>query len=91
MQAYPYRKVNWRPGANLKKPVQEARVAIVTAAGFRTPRQPPFDASVRGGDWSYRVLDANVDLATLRIAHRSDTFDARGLERTRIWRFHWTG
>lgn len=80
MQAYPYRKVDWQPGANLTKPIKEARVAIVTTAALHTPDQPAFDTSIKGGDWSYRVLDANVDLSTLRIAHRSDAFDARGLE-----------
>jgi D-proline reductase (dithiol) PrdB len=80
MQAYPYRKVDWRPGANLTKPLGEARIAIVTTAALHTPHQPPFDTSIKGGDWSYRVLDADVDLATLRIAHRSDAFDVRGLE-----------
>jgi D-proline reductase (dithiol) PrdB len=80
MQAYPYRKVDWRPGATLRKPIREARVAIVTTAAFHTPDQPPFDMSIKGGDCSYRVLDANVDLATLRMAHRSDAFDVRGID-----------
>jgi D-proline reductase (dithiol) PrdB len=80
MKSYPYRKVDWRPGAKLKKPIDEARIAVVSTAAFHTPDQPPFDASIKGGDWSYRVLDANVDLATLKIAHRSDAFDVRGLE-----------
>ena len=80
MQAYPYRKVDWRPGANLTKPIREARVAIVTTAALHTPDQPAFDTSIKGGDWSYRVLDANVELTTLRMAHRSDAFDVRGLE-----------
>lgn len=80
MQAYPYRRVDWRPGARLARPLEEARVAIVTTAAFYTPNQQAFDTSIKGGDWSYRTLDANVDLATLRIAHRSDAFDACGLE-----------
>ena len=67
-------------GQNLAKPIKEARVAIVTTAALRTPDQPAFDTSIKGGDWSYRVLDANVDLRALRIAHRSDAFDVRGLE-----------
>lgn len=80
LQAYPYRKVDWRPGASLKKPIGEARIAVVTTAALHTPDQPPFDVSIKGGDWSYRVLDADVDLSNLRIAHRSDAFDMRGLE-----------
>ena len=79
MKAYPYRKVDWRPGARLKKPLSEARVAVVTTAAFFRPRQPPFDTSIRGGDYSYRVIPIDTDLSTLQIAHRSDAFDIRGI------------
>jgi D-proline reductase (dithiol) PrdB len=80
MKTYPYRTVDWGAGARLRKPLGEARVAVVTTAAFFTPDQRPFDTSIRGGDYSFRVLDADVDLATLQIAHRSDAFDIRGLE-----------
>jgi D-proline reductase (dithiol) PrdB len=80
MKTYPYRRVDWRPGARLTKPLAEARIAMVTTAAFFTPQQPSFDTSIRGGDYSYRVLDADVDLNTLQIAHRSDAFDIRGIE-----------
>ena len=79
MKAYPYRKVDWRPGARLEKPLSEARVAIVTTAAFFRPDQSPFDTSIRGGDYSYRVIPADTDLTTLEIAHRSDAFDIRGI------------
>jgi D-proline reductase (dithiol) PrdB len=58
----------------------ERWVSVSSITIIDTPDQPPFDTSLKGGDWSYRALDASVDLATLRIAHRSDAFDARGLE-----------
>jgi D-proline reductase (dithiol) PrdB len=80
MKAYPYRRVDWNPGARLKRPLREARVAVVTTAAFFAPDQPPFDASIRGGDCSYRVISRDADLSTLRIAHRSDAFDIRGIE-----------
>jgi D-proline reductase (dithiol) PrdB len=79
IRAYPYRKVDWRPGARLKKPLSEARVAIVTTAGFFMPDQPPFDTTIRGGDYSFRVIPADTDLSTLEIAHRSDAFDIGGI------------
>ena len=47
MKAYPYRRVDWRPGARLKKPLCDARVAVVTTAAFFRPDQPPFDTSIR--------------------------------------------
>lgn len=79
MKAYPYRKVDWHPGAQLEKPLSEARVAVITTAGFSRPDQPPFDTTIRGGDYSYRVIPADTDLSTLEIAHRSDAFDIRGI------------
>jgi D-proline reductase (dithiol) PrdB len=79
LKAYPYRRVDWLPGARLNKPLSEARVAVVTTAAFFRPDQPPFDASIRGGDSSYRVLPVDTPLSTLSIAHRSDAFDIRGI------------
>ena len=79
MNAYPYRRAGWRDGARLVRPLHEARIAIVTTAAYYQPGQPPFDVSVRGGDCSYRVLPSDTDLSTLRIAHRSDAFDVRGM------------
>lgn len=79
MKAYPYRRVDWRPGARLHKPLSEARVAVVTTAAFFRPDQPPFDTTIRGGDYSYRVIPIDTDLTTLEIAHRSDAFDTRGI------------
>lgn len=79
MRAYPYRKVDWRPGARFGKSLSEARVAVVTTAAFFKPDQPPFDTTIRGGDHSYRVIPADTDLSRLKIAHRSDAFDIRGI------------
>lgn len=52
----------------------------MTTAAFFRPDQPPFDTSIRGGDYSYRLIPADTDLSTLGIAHRSDAFDHRGIE-----------
>ena len=60
MKAYPYRTVDWTPGARLCKPLREARVAVVTTAAFFRPDQPPFDTSMRGGDYSYRAIPAGT-------------------------------
>lgn len=80
MRAYPYRHVDWRPGAIMQKPLAESRIALVTTAGFFTPDQTPFDVSMRGGDPSFRVIPFEAEVSTLRIAHRSDAFDIRGIE-----------
>jgi D-proline reductase (dithiol) PrdB len=79
MKAYPYRRVEWHPGARLKKPLSEARVAVVTTAGFFGPTQSPFDTFLRGGDCSYRTIPFDIDLISLSIAHSSDAFDIQGI------------
>ncbi len=80
MRTYRYRSVDWRPGAVLKKPLSQARIAAITTAAFYTPDQTPFDESIRGGDFSFRIIPLDGDLRSLRIAHRSDAFDHRGIE-----------
>jgi D-proline reductase (dithiol) PrdB len=79
MMAYPYRHVDWGTGASLTRPLGEARIAVVTTAAYFLPDQPPFDASIRGGDYSYRVIPFDAELSALGMAHRSDAFDARGI------------
>lgn len=79
MKAYPYRRVDWHPGALLRKPLAGARIAVITTAAYSRPDQPPFDTSIRGGDCSYRVIALDTDLSTLRITHRSDAFDVQGI------------
>jgi len=80
MEAYPFRSIDWRPGAVLSKPLAESRIALVTSAGFYTPEQDPFDESILGGDWSYREIAASTPVASLRSAQTSDAFDRFGIE-----------
>jgi D-proline reductase (dithiol) PrdB len=80
MRAYPYRSVDWRPGAYLAKPLSEAVIAVVTTAAFYLPTQPAFDEGIRGGDWSFREIPVDAELGLLGIAHKSDAFDHRGIE-----------
>jgi D-proline reductase (dithiol) PrdB len=81
MQVYPYRHIDWRPGAHLQKPLSEAKIAVITSAAFYGAGQKPFDPAVRGGDYSYREIREDVMLGTLRIGHKSDAFDHTGIER----------
>lgn len=80
MRAYPYRRVEWQPGAALARPLSQCRLAVVTTAALHLPSQTPFDETVRGGDCSFREIPADAELATLRVAHKSDAFDHSGLE-----------
>jgi D-proline reductase (dithiol) PrdB len=83
MQAYPYRQIDWRPGSLLHKPLSESTLAVVTTAAFYHSDQPPFDRTVRGGDYSFREIPLDTDLASLGIAHKSDAFDHSGIEADR--------
>ena len=81
MQMYPYRQFDWRPGAQLGKPLAKSRIAVVTSAAFYGAEQETFDLSVRGGDYSYREIPEDIPLETLRIGHKSDAFDHAGIEK----------
>ncbi|MDE3195971.1 MAG: hypothetical protein KGN84_06490 [Acidobacteriota bacterium] len=80
MKMYPYRRVDWGSGAVLRKPLKEARIALVTTAGFFRPEQKPFDESIRGGDFSYREIVDDTPVASLRMGQTSDAFDRSGIE-----------
>src|SRR5260370_885020 len=43
MQAYPYRHIDWRPGAQLRKPLSASTIAVVTSAAFYSADQRRFD------------------------------------------------
>jgi D-proline reductase (dithiol) PrdB len=83
MQAYRYRRIDWRPGARLGKPLSESRIALVTSAGFFAAGQPPFDTTIRGGDWSLREILSAMPVQSLLIAQKSDAFDHCGIETDR--------
>lgn len=83
VRAYPYQRVNWRPGTQLAKPLSAARVALVTTAGFFLPSQTPFDQSFRHDDCSFREIPFETPIETLRIGQSSDAFDHSGIEADR--------
>jgi D-proline reductase (dithiol) PrdB len=63
----------------LRRPIERARVALVTTAGLVPPGEPPFDPAVKGGDCSYRVIPAAADLDAIGEFHRSRSFDHAGI------------
>ena len=81
MEGYPYRRSRWKRMAVLKKPLGEARGALVTTAALHLPQQTPFDPNLRGGDWSYREIPGTVEVSTLQCSHRSRSFDRTGIDR----------
>lgn len=79
LKAYPWRRIDPVPFAPLRKPLSEARVALVSTAGLVLPGQEPFDNNVKGGDWTYREIPADADPRTLIDAHRSTSYDHSGV------------
>ena len=75
LKAYPWRRIDPVPWADLKKPLKGSRLALVSSAGFVLPGQEPFDDSIRGGDFSFREIPAATDVTTLTDTHRSDLYD----------------
>ena len=81
--AYPFQKIDWRPGAYLSKPLSEARIALVTTAGLYPPGDRPFRHSIRHDDCSYREIPADTEVQSLIIGQSSDAFDHAGIESDR--------
>jgi D-proline reductase (dithiol) PrdB len=83
LETYRWRRIDPVPVARLAKPLSESRVALVSSAGFVVPGDEPFSGSVRGGDYSYRVIPADTDLRALEEYHRSESFSHDGVEADR--------
>ena len=79
LRTYPWRRIDPVPLAPLRKPLLDCRVALVTTAGLVPAGDLPFDETVKGGDFSYRVIGADTDVRTLTEHHRSESFDHAGI------------
>jgi D-proline reductase (dithiol) PrdB len=78
VETYPFRTVDWAPGARLAKPLGRSKLALITSAGVHLPGQPPFDLTFRGGDFSFRELPGTLEVQRLKISQRSSDFDQTG-------------
>ena len=83
LKTYRWRKIDPVPVARLSKPLSECRTALVSSAGFVVPGDTPFSNSVRGGDYSFRIIPADADVQSLEEHHRSDSFSHAGVEADR--------
>ena len=79
LKTYPWRCIDPVPWTPLKKPVAQSRLVLVSSAGMVTADQQPFDSSIRGGDFSFREIAADVAGTTLIETHRSKVFDHTGI------------
>lgn len=85
MRNYPFSRyaLNPVPCAPLRKPLRNARGALVTTAGLHTPEQREFDASIKMGDPSFREIPGTAETTSLLESHRSGSFDHAGVEADR--------
>jgi D-proline reductase (dithiol) PrdB len=83
MLGYPWRRLDDLEPADRSTPLAECRVALVSSAGLVAPGQPPYDPDVKGGDWSWRSIPGDVEVASLAEHHRSEAFDHSGIEADR--------
>ncbi|MFN8544516.1 MAG: glycine/sarcosine/betaine reductase selenoprotein B family protein [Candidatus Binatia bacterium] len=83
LKAYRWRWIDPVPCTLFTKPLGACRVALVSTAGLVPPGAPPFDGAVRGGDYSYRLVPRDGDLAQLADCQRSHSYDHGGIARGR--------
>ncbi len=79
LKDYPWRRIDPVPWQPMQKALKDCRVALVSSSGLITADQKPFDKSIRGGDYSFREIPSDIDVAGLIDAHRSDIFDHSGI------------
>ena len=79
LAAYRWRKIDPLPWSVPRLPLRDSRIALVSTAGLVAPGQTPFDEHVKGGDWSYREIPDDADVASLVEYHRSQSFDHSGV------------
>jgi D-proline reductase (dithiol) PrdB len=69
----------WEPDAlpwsPLRRPLSQAKVALVTSAGLHLRDDQPFVGDPKGGDTSYRVIPSTAKAADILQSHVSIGFD----------------
>jgi D-proline reductase (dithiol) PrdB len=81
LTGYRWRRIDPIPWVPLDKPLAECRLALVSTAGLVLPGQEPFDKSVKGGDYSMRMIRGDAVVSDLIDTHRSRSYDHSGLRR----------
>jgi D-proline reductase (dithiol) PrdB len=79
LKAYRWRRIDPIPWTPLKRPLAQARLALVSSAGMVLPSQKPFDEGLAGGDYSFREVPDDTPVRELVDTHRSESFDHNGL------------
>jgi D-proline reductase (dithiol) PrdB len=79
LKAYRWREIDPVPWSPLRRPLSETSVALVSTAGLVLPSQEPFDDTVKGGDYTFRVIPRDIDPKTLIDTQRSKSYDHSGI------------
>ncbi|MDH4227679.1 MAG: glycine/betaine/sarcosine/D-proline family reductase selenoprotein B [Deltaproteobacteria bacterium] len=61
------------------KPLKDSRIAIITTAGVHRSTDRPFDMSDADGDPTFRVINADTPVTSLKITH--DYYDHRDADK----------
>lgn len=57
------------PWSNLKKPISQSKIVLITTSGIREKDQKPFDMNNQNGDGTFREISAKTTKADLSIEH----------------------
>lgn len=81
LSIYPWYNCKPIQKAHLSKSFSDLNVAIVSSAGlYIKNKHKKFDNSIKGGDWSFRIIPSNVNMELLLDGHRSNSYDHSGLK-----------
>ena len=81
MLSFPCLEYDTTPWAPLRKPLAEAKIALVTSAGLHLREDEPFIGDPKGGDASYRVIPSTAKAADILQSHVSIGFDHTAIMR----------
>ena len=81
LSVYPWKNCKPVSITKLVKPLNQCKVSIVSSAGlYIKGEQQKFDNNIKGGDYSHRIIPNSVEMESLHDAHRSKSFDHKGLK-----------
>ena len=79
LRTYQWSRIDPVPWAEMRVPLQEARVGLVVTACMTNAGDPPFQAERPDNDASIRIVPSDADPATLVNTFPGQAFDHAGL------------
>ena len=81
MLMFPCLESDDTPWSPLRKPLDQAKLALVTSAGIHLREDKPFIGDPHGGDTSYRIIPSTVKASDILQSHVSIGFDHTAIMR----------